>query len=312
MAVLISVPLLAQPPQQQSQQRAPLAQRIGHGGWSAAGRGSAHGGTGTLGIQTVLGRDAIAGLNFMHVGPLGPKSSIGAHFHNDSEEMFLILDKDCQFTIDGHTAVLQAPVGVPCQFRKSHAVLNPTDTPAEWVNFNVRMGPVVGQPMGGGRGAGGWLSTFLQDPTGTFNIGDDRMGAPLDKTPSFVSTQRLIADTARAVAGMNGGKGSVKFRRAIGPSVFYSNWAYVDFYSVPAGASIGAHLHKGVEEVYLVVKGEGSVKVNAETAPLKKGDAVPVKVNDVHSFENMGAGDLEFVVYGVALDKGKLDIEDVK
>ncbi len=301
-AVLLSVPLMAQ--------RAPLAQRIGHGGWSGAGRGSAHGGAGTLGIQQILGRDAIAGLNFMHVGPLGAKSSIGAHFHNDSEEMFLILDKECQFTIDGHTSALQAPVGVPCQLRRSHAVYNPTDEPAEWVNFNVRLGQ-PGQPMGG-RGAGGWLSSFLQDPTATFNIGDDRVGVPLEKKPAFVSTQRLISDTARAIANMNGGKGSVKFRRALGPSVFYTNWAYVDFYSAPPGASIGAHVHKGVEEVYLVIKGEGTVKVNDETAPLKKGDAVPIKVNDVHSFENTGTGDLEFVVYGVALEKGKLDIEDVK
>src|SRR5512142_2034434 len=100
MAVLISVPLMA---------RDPLAQRIGHGDWAKARQGTnTHGGAGTLGIQQILGREAIVGLNFMHYGPLGPKSSIGAHFHNDSEEMFLILDKECQFTIDGHTAALQA------------------------------------------------------------------------------------------------------------------------------------------------------------------------------------------------------------
>ena len=111
---------------------------------------------------------------------------------------------------------------------------------------------------------------------------------------------------------MDGGKGSVAYRRLLGPSVFYSNWAYVDYYSVPPGASIGAHVHNGVEEVYLVIKGEGTTKVNDETAPLKKGDAVPIKVKDVHSFENTGTGDFDLIVYGVALEKGKLDIEDVK
>ena len=288
---------------------------MGPGNWSNPGRGSAHGGTGTLGIQQILGAGAIAGLQFMHVGPLGPKSSIGAHFHNDSEEMFLILDKTCQFTINGQTAALQAPVGVPCQLKHNHAVYNPNDEPAEWVNFNVRAGDVRAAMGGrGGRGGAGAgsFSAFLMDPTGTFNLGDDRAVVRLEPHPTFVNTERLIADTARAVLNMNGGKGSVKFRRGLGPAAFESNWAYVDFYSVPPGASIGAHVHRGVEEVYLVIKGEGSVKVNDETAPLKKGDAVPVKVNDVHSFENTGAGDLEFVVYGVALDKGKLDIEDVK
>ena len=316
MAVLISVPLLAQPPQQQTQQRAPLAQRIGHGDWSKARMAGAHEGAGQLGIQQILGAGAIAGLNFMHYGPLQPKASIGAHFHNDSEEMFFIISKDCQFTINGQTALLQSPVGVPCQLKHNHAVYNPNDEPAEWVNFNVRLGDpraTGGRGGGGGRGgAVGGFSQFLMDPSGTFNLGDDRVGARLEPHPTFVNTGRMIAETARAVANMNGGKGSVKFRRGLGPAIFETNWAYVDFYSVPAGASIGAHVHRGVEEVYLVIKGEGSVKVNDETAPLKKGDAVPVKVNDVHSFENTGAGDLEFIVYGVALDKGKLDIEDVK
>ena len=288
--------------------REPLAQRIGQGDWAKARQSTGvHGGAGTLGIQTLLNRDAITGLNFMHYGPLSAKSSIGAHFHNDSEEMFLILDKDCEFTIDGHTTLLQAPVGVPCQLRRSHAVYNPTDTPAAGVNFNVRMGEPAPRPS-----AASSFAAFLSDPTGTFNIGDDRVGVRLEKQPSFVSTQRMVRETARPVAGMNGGKGSVTYRRALGPSVFYSNWAFVDYYSVPPGASIGPHVHNGVEEVYLVIGGEGTTQVNDESAPLKKGDAVPIKVKDVHSFVNTGSGDLEFIVYGVALEKGKLDIADVK
>ncbi|MFB3778758.1 MAG: cupin domain-containing protein [Bryobacteraceae bacterium] len=299
MVAILSLSLMA---------REPLAQRIGHGDWSKARQSKAvHGGAGTLGIQTLLNRDAITGLNFVHYGPLGPKSSIGAHFHNDSEEMFLIVDKDCEFTIDGHTSVLPAPVGVPCQLKRSHAVYNPTDQPAMWVNFNVRLGDAGPRP-----GATGWLANFLMDPTGTFNIGDDRVGVRLDPQPSFVSTQRLTKATARPVQEMNGGKGTVLFRRTLGPSVFSTNWAYVDYYVVPPGASIGPHVHNGVEEVYLVIAGEGSTQVNDESAPLKKGDAVPIRVKDVHSFANTGSTDLEFVVYGVALEKGKLDIADAK
>jgi mannose-6-phosphate isomerase-like protein (cupin superfamily) len=288
--------------------RDPLAQRIGHGDWAKARPSTkAHDGAGTLGIQTLLGRDAITGLNFMHYGPLGAKSSIGAHFHNDSEEMFLILDTGCEFTIDGYTALLEGPVGVPCQLGRSHAVYNPTDKPAAWVNFNVRMGETRPRPS-----VTGWLATFLADPTGTFNIGDDRVGARVEKYPNFVSTKRLVQEATRPVAAMNGGKGTVMYRRALGPAVFTTNWAYLDHYIVPPGASIGAHVHVGVEEVYLVINGEGTVKVDDESAPLKKGDAVPVRAKEVHSFENSGSTNLEFVVYGVALEKGKLDIADVK
>jgi mannose-6-phosphate isomerase-like protein (cupin superfamily) len=298
MAVLIAIPLMAQ---------APLAQRIGHGDWSKARVGPSHGGAGSLGLQQILPANAIYGLQFMHYGPLEPKSSIGAHFHNDSEEMFLILSQDCQFTINGQTAALQAPVGVPCQLKHEHAVYNPNDVPAEWVNFNVRMGEPRQRPT-----VQGWLSSFLQDPTGTFNIDDDRVGARLEPHPTFVNTGHIVKETARQVTNMDGGKGSVRYRRLLGPSVFETNWAYVDYYSVPPGASIGPHFHNGVEEVYLVIKGVGSTTVNNETAALKKGDAVPIKVKEIHSFENTGTDDFDLIVYGVALVKGKLDINDVK
>ncbi|MEO8596029.1 MAG: cupin domain-containing protein [Candidatus Solibacter sp.] len=287
--------------------RDPLAQRIAHGDWSKARNSTnIHGGAGTLGIQTLLGRDAITGLSFMHYGPLAPKSSIGSHFHNTTEEMFLILDADCEFTVDGHTALLPGPVGVPVPLKHSHAVYNPTDKPAGWVNFSVRI-PDAPRPS-----VTGWLTQFFSDPTATFDLGDDRVGARVDKGPTYVNTRRLVKESARAVEGMHGGKGTVMYRRALGPATFSTNWAYVDYYVIPPGASIGAHVHQGVEEVYLVIKGEGTTQVNEETAPFKKGDALPVKVKDVHSFTNTGAADMELIVYGVALEKGKLDIADVK
>lgn len=303
MAVLITVPLLA---------RDPLAQRIGHGDWSKARASpNIHGGAGTLGLQQILGRDAIIGLNFMHYGPLNPKSSIGAHFHNDSEEMFLLLDHECEFTIDGHTSVLKGPVGVPCQLHRSHAVYNPSDTPASWVNFNVRAGDLSVPPQPRQSPASAFAA-FLQDPVGTFNIGDDRVGARIDPHPAFVNTQQIVKESARQVQNLSGGKGTVYYRRLLSPSVFYTNWAFVDYYNLPPGSSIGPHMHNGVEEVYLVINGEGATKVNDETATLKKGDAVPIKIKDVHSFENTGSADMELIVYGVALEKGKLDIADVK
>ena len=212
---------------------------------------------------------AVTGLSFMHHGPLMPKSSIGQHFHNNSEEMFLILDADVEFTIDGHTAVIPGPVGVPCRAGHSHAVYNPTNHPVDWVNFNVQ----VGNPPAGGRG-GNWFSA---DPTATFNLGDDRVGAPLEPHATFLNTGRLTRDAMRPMTNMDGGKGTVLYRRALGPSIFTSNWAFVDHIVLPPETSIGKHMHQRVEEVYFVMHGEGKVQVDEETAPLHKGDAVPVR-----------------------------------
>jgi len=132
----------------------PLSGRIGHSDQAKAFAGkNVHQGTGTLFMQTLLGRGAVTGLNFMHHGPLMPKSSIGHHFHTNSDEMFLILDGDCEFTVNGRTAVVTGPVGVPCKSGNSHAVYNPSNKPVDWVNFNVAV-MTPGEAAGYGSPAG--------------------------------------------------------------------------------------------------------------------------------------------------------------
>ena len=114
------------------------------------------------------------------------------------------------------------------------------------------------------------------------------------------------------IANMNGGKDSVWYRRAIGPSAFDSNWAFVDHLLILPEASVGKHFHSGVEEAYLVIKGKGKITLNDETAELINGDAVPIRAGEIHSLENTSNEPLEFIIYGVALEKGRLDINTVK
>jgi quercetin dioxygenase-like cupin family protein len=40
-----------------------------------------------------------------------------------------------------------------------------------------------------------------------------------------------------------------------------------------------------------------------ETAPIHAGDAVPIQLNEVHSFENNGSQPLEFLIVGVSRDQ---------
>jgi mannose-6-phosphate isomerase-like protein (cupin superfamily) len=101
----------------------------------------------------------------------------------------------------------------------------------------------------------------------------------------------------------------VKYRRALDSDTFETNWAYVDHLLIPPGASEGLHYHTGVEEIYYVMDGGGQVRVNEETEPITKGDAVPIFFREPHSFTNNGSSDLELMIIGISAVKDALDTE---
>src|SRR5216117_3373411 len=180
--------------------RGPLAQRIAHTEPAKYQRAKrVHQGAGQMDLMVLLDGHALdTNLYFLHRGVLGPQSGIGHHFHNQCEEMFVILDGEAQFTIDGRTSVLKGPAGAPCRMGHSHAIYNPTDKPVQWMNINV---------------------SAMKGTYDAFNLGDSRADVAIDTIPVFM-TMRLDKTLLRTVHAMSGGKGAVQYRRALDTSVF--------------------------------------------------------------------------------------------
>jgi mannose-6-phosphate isomerase-like protein (cupin superfamily) len=269
-----------------------LAQRIAHTDPAAYRQLSAvHGGAGSMSFTALLNRGAVTPeFNFLHRGVIPAGSGIGHHFHNVVEEMFVILDGEAQFTIDGRTASVKGPTGVLCRAGHSHAIYNPGPTPVQWVNLNVSL--VAG----------------VYD---NFDLGDTRVGAALDAIPTFM-TIRLDKSLLRAAGARGRGAAipeaapnAVLSRRVAGPAMFSTTWSYIDHVLVPPGATTPELPHDGLAEAYYVLAGEGSVSVVGVapgTAAVRAGDAIPVRIGEATRFTSTGSAPLELFVMGVAKD----------
>jgi mannose-6-phosphate isomerase-like protein (cupin superfamily) len=280
-AMLVGVSL-AQQSTGEDPQKLPLAQRIAHTDPARYRPSpSVHGGPGQLNYMGLFNATALdTNLYFLHRGVIQPKSGIGAHFHNQCEEMFVIFDGEAQFTIDGRTSVLKGPAGAPVRMGHSHAIYNHTDRPVEWMNINV---------------------SARKGVYDAFDLSDGRVGAALDPIPTFMS-MRLDRTLLRPAAAALAAKGTIQYRRALAPSVFVGPWAYVDHLVLEPGSATAPQAFQEIGEFYYVMSGEGSAVVGSERAAIRSGDAVPILLNQTKSFENTGAAPLELLVVGVARD----------
>ena len=266
----------------------PLASRIGHTDPSKYKHSRSHNSAGDMACELLVPPTALnINLNFMHRCQIMPGGGVGHHFHNTTEEMFIVFDGQAEFTVDGRTSVLSGTVGAPVRMGHSHAIYNPSDKPVEFMNINI---------------------ASVKGHDDAFNLNDARVGATKDAIPVFM-TMKLDKALLVPVKNHNGGEGTVRYRRALDPDVFLTNWAYVDHLLIPPRASEGLHRHRGVEEIYYVLNGDGLVRVNDETADIHKGDAVPVRLNEAHSLANNSNGDLELMIVGVSTQKDALDTE---
>lgn len=242
-----------------------------------------HAGAGKMGFTQLVGRnDLSTNFLYLHSGVIQAKSGIGHHFHHSIEEMYILLDGEAEFTVNGHTSTLKAPVAVPCKLGDSHAIYNASDEPLRWLNYAVSERKAQGD---------------------AFDLGDTREGVELDQVPVFLSYQ-FAKDKLREENHPYSGSG-VLARRAFGPEVFSTSWNKVDHLLIPRGKSMVARQLEGAEEVYYVMKGTGTLTIEGTSKPLEADDAFFGLVGETISLENSGDGDLELLVIGVSVSADK-------
>lgn len=243
-----------------------------------------HAGAGKMAFAQLIGRnDLSTNFLYLHAGAIDLKSGIGHHFHHGIEEMYVILNGEAEFTINGRTSKIKAPAIVPCKMGDSHAIYNSSGERLRWLNFAV---------------------SFTKGKADNFDLGDTRVGAALDPIPVFVSS-RLERDKLKPNSTTYIGNG-VLHRRLLGPEVFATNWNYVDHIVVPKSSSTAPRQLDGIEEVYYVIKGSGTVSINDVKTNVKADDAFFITLGETVTLSTDGNDDLEVLVISITNSKQQL------
>jgi mannose-6-phosphate isomerase-like protein (cupin superfamily) len=241
-----------------------------------------HAGAGQMKFTGLIGSQTLAtNFLYLHAGEIPDKAGIGQHFHHTIEEMYMILDGEAEFTVNGHTSKIKGPAVVPCKMGDAHGIYNSSGKTLRWLNFAV---------------------STLKGRGDNFDLGDNRVGATLEPIPQFVSGQ-LKRETLKTNNPAYTGNG-ILYRRILGPDIFSTSWDHVDHVVIPAGSNASRQLD-GLEEVYYVVKGSGTITIGSDATPIKADDAFYGSLGEVVKIANDGKDDLELLVIGIATSKQK-------
>jgi mannose-6-phosphate isomerase-like protein (cupin superfamily) len=126
----------------------------------------------------------------------------------------------------------------------------------------------------------------------------------LDPEPVVVDADERAWETMRGEGPS--GPAAIFYKTLISGDLTPSEALTVGVARIPPGAKLSEHRHRQ-DEVYLVLAGEGSVRVGSGGWPVRAGSAVFVPGDAVHSCENTGASELR-LAYVLAADS----FEDVE
>lgn len=90
-------------------------------------------------------------------------------------------------------------------------------------------------------------------------------------------------------------KDSSQIRKILEPSNSSIKNQSVAEATLPAGKTTIEHSHPKSEEIYYILSGTGKIKVNGETAEVKKYDGIAIPPGQTHQITNTGTDPLVFI-----------------
>ncbi len=106
-------------------------------------------------------------------------------------------------------------------------------------------------------------------------------------------------------SSLHKGAGKVRGGGLFSSGVFKTNFSGVSRAHIPPGASIGEHLHRNVEEVFIILNAPAQFTVNGKTSELPAMSMVVCNLNNSHGIYNHNTDtDLEWLFFAVTKDKG--------
>ena len=87
---------------------------------------------------------------------------------------------------------------------------------------------------------------------------------------------------------MRDGEGTVQLTSVFSPDEYRSNTRLISHITLPAGASIGYHIHEQEEEFFYVLAGEAEFNDNGTIVRIRAGDATVTRGGEGHSVHNDG------------------------
>jgi mannose-6-phosphate isomerase-like protein (cupin superfamily) len=107
----------------------------------------------------------------------------------------------------------------------------------------------------------------------------------------------------------HGGMGEIRFRRMWNHDRFSTGWGFIDHAVVQPGSSVGYHRHDTVQECYLILAGDGVMKVDGTTFGVTPGTGVPNRLGGAHG---IAARDKPVELINIALfTEGRFDAVDL-